>query len=254
MKAPLRRLPKLQNYRRNVTQAHKRPLTKHVEDYRRHLQAKGNEQRGIRTTVARVKAIVEGCKFRRIPDISASAASSWLADQRDAEVFGVSTSNGYLAAVQSFCKWLVRDRRTSDNRLLHLSKLNADTDVRVERRALSAVELSRLIGSAVRSVKVYRGLQGTDRAMLYRMASFTGLRASELASLTESSLDFTGEPHTVTVDAAYSKRRRRDEQPLHPDLSARLQQWLAGRSENERGGSTIPINETASGAKLWPGT
>jgi len=233
---------------------HKRPLAEQVVDFRRHLEAKGNEPRGIRNTVARVQAIIDGCQFRRIPDISASAVASWLADQRDADAFGISTSNGYLTAVQSFCKWLVKDRRTGDNRLLHLSKVNADTDVRVERRAVSADELSRLIGTTEQSSKTYRGLTGTDRAMLYRTATFTGLRASELASLIESSFDFAGDLPTVTVEAAYSKRRRRDEQPLHPDLSARLQQWLAGRRENERGSLTIRIDRNSQDAKLWPGT
>ena len=111
---------------------------------------------------------------------------TWLADQRDADAFEISTSNGYLTAAKGFCKWLMKDRRTGDNALSHLSKLNANTDVRVERRALPPIEMSQLIGVTERSVKVFRGLTGIDRAMLYRTASFTSLRASELASLAES--------------------------------------------------------------------
>ncbi len=36
------------------------------------------------------------------------------------------------------------------------------------------------------------GLSGPDRDMLYLVADFTGLRVSELASLSETSFDFAG--------------------------------------------------------------
>lgn len=53
--------------------------------------------------------------------------------------------------------------------------------------------------------------------MLYLVAGLTGLRASGLASLTPASLDLTADPPSVTVEAAYSKHRRRGVVPLHPN-------------------------------------
>ena len=78
----------------------------------------------------------------------------------------------------------------------------------------------------------------------------TGLRASELASLTEASLDLSGEIPTVTLEAAYSKRRRRDVQPIRPKLANRLRTWLASRP---RTAPTLSMHRHAP-AKLWPGT
>jgi len=63
--------------------------------------------------------------------------------------------------------------------------------------------------------------------MLYLLAAYTGLRASELASLTRASFDLSAK--TVSVEAAYSKRRRNDTLPLHASLVERLRSWLAGK-------------------------
>ena len=72
-------------------------------------------------------------------------------------------------------------------------------------------------------------MTGTDRAMLYSVGLMTGLRASELKSLTPESFDLASEPPTLTVEACYSKHRRKDVLPLHPDLVPRLRTWLADR-------------------------
>jgi hypothetical protein len=52
--------------------------------------------------------------------------------------------------------------------------------------------------------------------MLYTLAAFTGLRESELASLTPESLALDGDRPAVTVEAACSKRRRQDTILLRP--------------------------------------
>jgi len=73
-------------------------------------------------------------------------------------------------------------------------------------------------------------MPGPDRAMLYRLAVETGLRASELASLTPASLDLDdlGEAN-VKVAAAYSKHRRDDVVPIRRDLAETLVTFLDGR-------------------------
>jgi integrase len=65
--------------------------------------------------------------------------------------------------------------------------------------------------------------------MLYSVACYTGLRASELASLTPESFELITDPATVIVRAGYSKRRREDVLPLHPSLVTLLGPWLAAK-------------------------
>ena len=57
----------------------------------------------------------------------------------------------------------------------------------------------------------------------------TGIRASELASLTLASFALDGDPPTVTVAAAYSKHRREDVVPLHAERIAYLVPWFDGK-------------------------
>lgn len=59
--------------------------------------------------------------------------------------------------------------------------------------------------------------------MIYLLAYCTGLRKSEMASLTPSSFDLSNGSPTVTVEASYSKRRRKDKIFLPRELVPQLQ-------------------------------
>lgn len=65
-------------------------------------------------------------------------------------------------------------------------------------------------------------MTGPERALLYRMAVETGLRAGKIRSPTPQSFNLAGDPPTATVEAGYSKHRREDVQPLPSTLAAEL--------------------------------
>ncbi len=66
--------------------------------------------------------------------------------------------------------------------------------------------------------------------MLYATALGTGLRASELASLTPRSFDLTCDHPTVTIEAAPTRKARRGATlPLPADLVAIIKPWLRGQ-------------------------
>ncbi len=236
-----------------------RTLAEHVEDFRAFLESKGNTAAHVALTVQRLSDAVDGCRFKKLSDLNAGRVAGWLADRRKPKTgkmgnviagLSVASSNHYLVAMKSFGQWLVKDRRSPENPFAHLSRLNARVDVRHERRALSAAELSRLIAATENSRESFRGLDGFTRAMLYRVATMTGLRASELASLTLASFDLTADPPTVTLAAGYSKHRREDVLPLHSDLVARLSQWLSERERGSDGERVVLSLNRAADAKL----
>lgn len=70
---------------------------------------------------------------------------------------------------------------------------------------------------------------GAERAVLYRLAAETGLRAGELRSLTRASFNLDGDEPTVTVAAAYAKNRREAVQPLPPPLVPTLREHLSSK-------------------------
>lgn len=217
-----------------------RPLAEHLDDWLGVLLARGASAKYATMKSSRLRQLFAGprCKFARLSDLSASKVELQLADwRREHRRFGIRTSNHYLSAAKAFTRWLVRDRRLETDPFAGLEGGNVDLDIRMGRRELADDEITWLL-RATRHGPVRRRLPGPEREVLYLTALHTGLRASELASLTPESFDLDGTPATVTVEAAYSKHRRRDVQPLHPQYVALVRPWLAAKP---------------AGQPLWPG-
>jgi integrase len=214
-----------------------RPIEVHLEEFRKHLQARRVGESQVKLVVYRAERIIEACRVRILSDLSASRVQKFLADLR-ADGLSIQTSNHYLRAIKQFSRWLLRDRRAGEDPLAFISMLNVATDRRHDRRPLTETEFTALI-AATTTGKTMSRLTGQDRAMLYTVAAYTGLRASELASLTSGSFRLDETPPTVTVLAGYSKHRRQDVLPLHLSLVESLRPWLAGKKPD---------------TPIWPGT
>ncbi|MBA7677128.1 Tyrosine recombinase XerC [subsurface metagenome] len=201
-------------------------LKKHLEDFRQFLQAKGNTPEHCRLTHYRVERICNGCKFIYWNDISASDVQFYIANLRESGEISQKTSNYYLQAVKQFCNWMLKDRRTSrESPLKYLDAIKV-TD-RIQRRSLTPDELSNLLETTETAPKRF-GVEGYERAVLYRFATYTGLRANEIRNLTVSSFDFNN--YTVKVKAACSKRRREDVLPLRKDTTTTMREFFRGKT------------------------
>jgi len=208
----------------------KRPLSEHLEDFRKSLLAKGCTTKHAEQVKSRLSRIVEGCKFRTWMDIQPSKMQQYLTDLRkNGEGISAQTFNFYLQSAKTFCKWMVQDGRASESPLQHLKGLNVRTDRRHDRRALEPDELRRLL-EAIIATPVRFGMTGYERYLLYRFAAETGLRANEIRNLTVGSFDFKN--LHVTVNAGYSKRRREDVQYLKPDTALLLQEFFKDKMPN----------------------
>ncbi len=227
-------------------------LAEHVADWRASLE-NGNTGKHAGTTAGHVLKIVNDLQLRRVGDVSASRVEAYLRDlrrDRKAEdgstLQGISatTRNYYLRDAKSFFKWMVQDRRALANPLAALKPdKTSGVEKRRERRALSSEELRYLLevtrdGYVVpardgRPAKIVQpvqrfGMSPAERAMLYRLAVETGLRSSELRSLTRSSFSLSDNP-VVRIAAAYAKNRRKDELPLRADTAEELAPHFAGK-------------------------
>lgn len=207
-----------------------KPLADHLDDYEAVLKALDNTPKQVYQVVSRAKKIINGCRFQYFADISASKVQTFLHDlRRDSENrkgIGAQTSNFYLSALKQFCRWMVKERRAIENPISHLDGLNVKVDPRHDRRPLTPEELLALL-AATRAGPVRFKVSGEERFMIYWLAVETGLRAGELRSLTKLSFDLDGDCPTVTVQAAYSKRRREDTLPLRSELVSALRSHLA---------------------------
>jgi integrase len=180
----------------------------------------------------RLEATGKG-KARRYPRATAEALLALRGRGKS-----IKTSNLYLAGIKQFCRWLVRDKRMPDNPLAHLEGGNVLLDRRHDRRELAEEELRGLLSGTRVSERTFRGLSGRDRYHLYATACGTGFRAGALASLTPESFDLEADPPTVTLAARRNKSRVLKVQPLPPDLTALLREYLRDRP---------------AGQPVWPG-
>jgi site-specific recombinase XerD len=203
------------------------PIKEHLDAFEKALNRKGNTPKHVGLTIGRVKKVIAGCKVKALTELRAEKVEEYLGDLRKKEGFGPRTHNHYVQAIDSFCRWLVSKKKLAGNPLISLPRLNAETDIRHKRRALSPEELSKLVASARDSKEQIQGFTGEARARLYLFGYLTGLRRKELASLTPRSFNLSRTPPTVTIEAACSKHRKTDVLPLHGELVKLLPAWLA---------------------------
>ena len=226
----------------------KRPLAEHLADYRQSLRDKGNTGKYAEEVFGKVTRIADGCKFVYLGDVSASRVEAFLADLRRIDGLSIQTSNHHLKAIKQFFRWLVKNRRTGDDPLTHLATLNVATDRRHDRRALTDQEFTLLIESALSGPPV-EAIPGPDRATMYVLSSWTGFRKGEVGSLTKRSFRLTDDPPTVTVEAAYSKRRRLDCQELHSMVVEWVRQWLETKDDLCDDNLLFPVSGKVPGGR-----
>ncbi len=219
-------------------------IDQHLNDFRRHLQDRDVSPLQVETVTTRVKRIISGCKFSRPTAIRVTAVDSFLAQLRD-EGLSKQTTNHYVRAFRQFCLWLVRTKRLTEDPTVELKMLNVRADLRHERRALSAEEFIRLLEAAEQGFPEV-GLTGIDRAAMYLLAASTGYRRGEIGSLKLRAFNFETTPATVTVQAAYSKRRRCDTQVLSSEVADYLGIWLKSKSPRPEE-LLFPVSAAAGG-------
>lgn len=179
-----------------------------------------------RNIIAQITRLTKLAKIESLAQITPEKIQNALSDLLKGPKFGRKTYNHYLSSFNTFCNWCTDNNRLARNPIAVLKPLNVDVDVRRKRRALTPEEIGALVKSASTSKEFVQHYSGLLRSRLYLFAYYTGLRRSELGSLTKASFNLTQSPHTLKVDAACSKHRREDVLPIHPDLAELLKAWL----------------------------
>jgi len=199
-------------------------LLEHIADFEQSLIDKGNTRKQAQMTVSRVTCIAKEGRFATWTDIAASKVQRCIAKMQE-NGLGKKTANYYLRAFQHFARWMVDDRRATTSPVGHLRAIEVQKrDIRRERRALEPDEVRRLLEATAAS-GVRFGLTGYERAMIYRLACESGLRANELRLLKVANFDFDN--RTVTVQDHTSKNRKEKTLPLRPDTAAQIRELLA---------------------------
>lgn len=204
------------------TEAAAVPLAEHVDDWLAGVLADGTLASHAATMKARVLALAKAAGWSRVSHIDADSCRKALAALQDGGL-SAQTRNHYLSHAKQFCRWLWSTGRLRSHPLLALKPLSVESDRRHDRRCPTDAEVSALLLS-LETGPIRNGMSGPQRALGYKVAMATGFRAGELRSLTAESFDLAA--GTVAVTAGYSKRRRRDVQPLPAWLVDELGTWF----------------------------
>jgi integrase len=211
-----------------MADAARRPITEHLADFIGTMNAKGGDPKHVRSTRTYAARVLALGKIERIADLAPSMVMEALS-RLNAKGLSPRTINAHITAIKAFSRWLQKDGRSVDNPLATIDKIGEDADRRLVRRPLSDAELRLLIDSA-RTAPTWRGMAGPDRAVLYILGAMTGLRRSELASLTPESFRLDDEVPVVVVQAASTKNGKLAEQPIPRPLAESLRSWLSSRA------------------------
>ena len=249
-----------------------RPLAEHLGSYASHMLDRNLTQDHVDLSVARVRRVVAIFRGASLAEIepansaveelarAASTLTAWVAPARLSDLTtervqmalrqlrdngkSLGTCNHYATAVLSFAGWLYDTRRLRENPLRGIEKYNAKEDRRRDRRTIAVEDLRRLIEVAQQGAP-YRRMTGPMRALCYQLASATGLRFSEIASITPES--FNWDAPSVAVKAAYTKNGDPAVMPLPRGLADDLTVYVATLEPSE---PIFPMPSDGRGAEM----
>lgn len=207
-----------------------KPIAIHLTDYLTYLlDGKGNSKAYCKLCNTRINNIINGCRFRKLADINHSIVQQYVNGELTAGRLSQSSFNHYLRQFKGFLRWLYREDRIH-NDLSKYIQLRTVTQPAQERRALTVDEISCLLDWLKTKGPKRRSLTGWERAVLYKLALTTGLRANEIRSLKCSSIDF--EEKAIHLSSAYTKNRQNATLPLTGSILKDLESLASKRDKD----------------------
>ncbi len=210
-----------------ATTAMSKPLAVHLDDYAAHLRAKEDTASHVNKVVAHIGRVAAFCGWRSLDDVGPEGFEAWRTAERDRGL-SARTVNAVRGSCKRFMAWAVRHGRATRNPLDVVGRLNEAADRRLVRRALTHDEARRLLAATEREPRRF-GMEGKDRAALYRVALETGLRWSELRALEVQNVKLDGKRPEIELVAKYTKAKRADRVPIRDELAAFLKDYLTGK-------------------------
>ncbi|WP_436715081.1 site-specific integrase [Roseiconus lacunae] len=204
------------------TEDHRERMRKHIEEFR----------------------VAGG--WKKITDIDADDVAKHVKTLKD-QGSSARTIQNRLQSIKSFSRWLANHHRLRVNPLSTISKPDPKSDRRHERRMLHPDEWPWFQQAVDSAAGVVNGMTGAERSLLYRTAVQTGLRASELASLTPGKLILQSESPHVLCKAAGTKNKKPAKQYVDTELASDLGELVKKRGKKQPVFGIVNPNELSRG-------
>jgi integrase len=215
-----------------VSKESRRSIESHLADYEAKLRTGNRTDEHVSRTVAYIREIAKFAGFEVATDISADGVNRYATRLKD-EGRAARTIQGHLTAIKSFTKWLTEHHKLPRNPLASVRKPNPKADRRRERRMLLPKEWPWLRSATLLAGENY-GMAGLERVLLYETAIQTGLRNSELRSLTRGNLFLDVDQPFITCKARSTKNRTDARLYIQSDLAESLRQHASTKAPGAR--------------------
>lgn len=200
-----------------------RPIEEHIADFIADIQAKGRSEKHVVTMRRMLTAVNKQCGIATLNDLATAKIDAFLLEMAR-QGKSARTRNSYRQAVLGFAEWCTLKGRLAANPLKSVSKAEGRR-VR-QRRALPVDELKRLLAATEK--------RSPERALLYRVAVYTGLRKAELAALRVHHLRLDNATPTLRLEGRFTKTKQDAVIPLIPFLAALLREHCRGKPGDTR--------------------
>jgi integrase len=197
-----------------------RRIEEHLANYEAKLIAAARDPKHISSTISNIRTISKSEGFTTASDITADGVNLYASRLKD---IGRSarTIQAHLTAIKSFTKWLVEHDKIARDPLSSVKKPNPKADRRKERRMLLHDEWHWLRSTTALG-PIREGMSSMERVLLYAVAIQTGLRSSELRSITRNRLYLDGNQPSMTCKARSTKNKKDARRYIQPSLAADL--------------------------------
>ncbi len=206
----------------------RRSVESHLKDYEAKMGAANRAPQHISTTVAYIRTICKDRKFEKVADITADGINLYAGRLKE-QGRSTRTVQAYLTAIKGFTKWLAAHQKLPRDPLASIKKPNPKSDRRRERRMLLPEEWQ-WIRAALANGSERCEMPANERLLLYAVAIQTGLRSSELRSLTRGRLFLDVDQPFITCKAGSTKNRKDARQYIQPALAELLHQYISTKA------------------------
>ena len=189
-----------------------KPLTEHISDYAKILEAKGFSKDYVVRTRNRLKRLISDCRFYFFRDITKSSVEIYSGKLKK-EGYSNTSRGHYLDTLKTFLNWAEQDQRIIRNPIAKLGKPARNS---AKKGILTPEQFVRLIKTTFEKNVLIGRTAGQERAVLYALAGCTGLRRKELLTLTWDDINLSADNAYVRVKACLAKNAKEAKQPIPP--------------------------------------
>jgi integrase len=227
-------------------------ITETAKVWKADMKSKGRSVIHVRECGNVINKVADACGWKSLRDMERNALEKYLQLRRDADGISARTYNKHIALVHAFGRWCQRRGLLMVNPFQGMEHLNQKTDVRRQRRTLTAVEVNAIVTTA--RTRATDSWKGENRATAYRLMGSTGLRWNEARTLRLSDIHLEGKTPYIQLQAGNAKSRKDARVPLHNAVVDELASFIAQRKKTltgDCGASIVTFPGLAKDAPLF---